>query len=81
MADLSQARTHAADGLFDTQPREFELLIYRPPEDTPEHSDKAMKDLHSALSIIEDFADRHSLRMESFFSAEPAAQRVLKLAA
>lgn len=82
LADLEQVRAHAmqGDALFGENASlpAFELVTYRPSEDDPGYTDRAMSNLAKALAQLEDFADSHSMRLVVAQQPEQAATRLIQ---
>lgn len=77
--DLDAVRTMAeAPSLFQGGLPQFELLLYRPHDDDPTYSDREIAGLHEALAELEEVGDRHRLRVQAVFSADEAADRIIR---
>lgn len=74
--DLEALRDGTPDQL--TRPGAYELLLYRPRDDDPAHSARAIERLHEALHDLEVAGDRQDLRVCPVFSAAEAAERIVR---
>jgi hypothetical protein len=82
LLDLEQVRAHAAAGdLFNDDNASlptFELLMYRPNEEDPAYTGRAMQRLSEASTQLEDFADSHNMRLVVARSPQQAADRLIE---
>jgi hypothetical protein len=85
---LPRKRTRAKAKLLDLQAlrdqvdllggrQSYELLLWVPPENSPQFSDADLKRSEQVFLELEEIADKHQLRVEKMFSAEDAAKRIL----
>jgi hypothetical protein len=81
LLNLESFRSYSArESLFSSafNKPNFELLVYRPSDDDPGYSDNALKKLQEAFTELEDFADRHEMRIEAFQTPQNAAMRLIE---
>lgn len=60
------------------RPNAYELILYRPGDDDPAHSERSIARLHEALQELESAGDRQDLRVRQVDSAEQAAARIIE---
>ncbi|MEW6563295.1 MAG: hypothetical protein AB1400_08720 [Pseudomonadota bacterium] len=78
LLNLEALRSHAGiDQLFEAELPKFELLVYRPRDDDPKYTNREIGRLKEAFLELEDFGDRHEMRVEPLHSADAAASRLI----
>lgn len=59
----------------------YELMLWVPEKNSPAYSQKQLDAAHEALSELEEFGDKHELRVCALSNADAAADRILALEA
>lgn len=57
----------------------YELMLWVPERNSPGFSPKYLEATHAALSELEEFGDKHELRVRALHHADEAADRILSL--
>lgn len=64
-----------------TQRSSYELMLWVPEKNSPGFAQKYLDATHAALSELEEFGDKHDLRVHALHRAEDAADRILTMEA
>lgn len=76
--DLEALRDAGGQSGSREHPSTYELLLYRPRDDDPAHSEQAIVRLHEALQELEYAGDQQALRVRALYDAESAAARIIE---
>jgi len=57
--------------------RSYELLLWVPPKNSIAYSERQLAGAYAALSELEEFGDKHELRVRPFENPEAAADVIL----
>lgn len=74
--ELVRKRAEEAD-LFAGSAHEIELLAFVPAETDVGYSERMIREAHRAFALLEEFADKHEMRVESCPTHQIAADRIL----
>jgi hypothetical protein len=75
--DLGQLRQDVKRDMFSQSLNRFELLVYRPREESPEYSARQMKGIQEAVVELEAEADKVAIRCRPATSHEEIADTLL----
>jgi hypothetical protein len=76
--DLGQLRQDVKRDMFSQSLTRFELLVYRPREESPEYSERQMKGIQEAVVELEAEADKVEIRCRPATSHEEMAATLLQ---
>jgi len=76
--DLAQLREDVKRGMFSHNLNRFELLVYRPRDESPEYSARQIKGIQEAVVELEAEADKVEIRCQPATSQEEIADVLLR---
>lgn len=76
----SLARLREVDP-FSSRDNSYELILWRPQEDSPAYSEKTMRQINETILELTEEAKKEELRAMAFLGAEQASQHILQMEA